>query len=143
MCSVPKPFDVLWSSRFRTYLTKLFKSLGFLGVSSVAFACYLFHPAHSADALSVSSSYRPSSCAGAASRHRLKTNSEEKLPTSLSETLRVMADDGRVHVVKTRCVFMVSTITWRQNNFAKRWNTTRTVRARDDSWHALGAAVMR
>ncbi|CAM9437294.1 unnamed protein product [Choristocarpus tenellus] len=28
--------------------------------------------------------------------HRLKTNSEESLPTALGETLRVMSDDGRV-----------------------------------------------
>lgn len=33
---------------------------------------------------------------------RLKTNSEELLPNSLEETLRVMADDGRVNVTATR-----------------------------------------
>lgn len=39
-------------------------------------------------------------CAGGA--FRLRTNSEELLPTSLEETLRVMADDGRVNVTRGR-----------------------------------------
>ncbi|CAN0106434.1 unnamed protein product [Ectocarpus sp. 6 AP-2014] len=34
--------------------------------------------------------------------HRLRTNSEELLPNSLEETLRVMADDGRVNVARSR-----------------------------------------
>ena len=37
---------------------------------------------------------------------RLRTNSEELLPTSLEETLRVMADDGRVNVTRGRWVLL-------------------------------------
>lgn len=33
---------------------------------------------------------------------RLRTNSEELLPTCLEETLRDMEDDGRVHVARNR-----------------------------------------